>query len=70
MSQSAPDPGNQCAPVQQKNVAVPSPAEAAVPGAVGVDLDPADALKKLTAAEQMALYEKELRENDWGHQPC
>ena len=21
-------------------------------------------------AEQMALYEKELRENDWGHQPC
>ncbi|MEO5802538.1 MAG: hypothetical protein ABIR24_03345 [Verrucomicrobiota bacterium] len=25
---------------------------------------------KLTPAEQMALYEKELRENDWGHQPC
>ena len=26
--------------------------------------------KKLTAEEQMALYEKELKENDWGHQPC
>jgi hypothetical protein len=26
--------------------------------------------KKLTEDEQMALYEKELKENDWGHQPC
>ena len=26
--------------------------------------------KKLTADEQMALYEKDLKENDWGHQPC
>ncbi len=26
--------------------------------------------KKLTAEEQMALYEKDLKENDWGHQPC
>jgi len=26
--------------------------------------------KKLTEDEQMALYEKELQENDWGHQPC
>jgi hypothetical protein len=26
--------------------------------------------KKLTAEEQMALYEKELKEGDWGHQPC
>jgi hypothetical protein len=25
---------------------------------------------KLTAEEQMALYEKELKESDWGHQPC
>ena len=28
------------------------------------------ALRKLTAEEQMALYEKELKENDWGHRPC
>ena len=26
--------------------------------------------KKLTPEEQMALFEKELKENDWGHQPC
>ena len=25
---------------------------------------------QLTPEEQMALYEKELKENDWGHQPC
>jgi hypothetical protein len=25
---------------------------------------------KLTAEQQMALYEKELKEGDWGHQPC
>jgi len=24
----------------------------------------------LTPDEQMALFEKELKENDWGHQPC
>ena len=24
----------------------------------------------LTPEEQMALYEKDLQENDWGHQPC
>jgi len=26
--------------------------------------------KILTPEEQMALYEKDLKENDWGHQPC
>ena len=26
--------------------------------------------KPLTPEEQMALYEKDLKENDWGHQPC
>ena len=25
---------------------------------------------ELTDDEQMALYEQELKENDWGHQPC
>jgi len=24
----------------------------------------------LTPEEQMRLFEKELKENDWGHQPC
>jgi hypothetical protein len=26
--------------------------------------------RELTPEEQMALYEKDLKENDWGHQPC
>jgi len=25
---------------------------------------------KVSAEEQMAAYEKDLKENDWGHQPC
>jgi hypothetical protein len=32
--------------------------------------DKANLIKPLSAEEQMALYEKELKENDWGHQPC
>jgi hypothetical protein len=32
--------------------------------------DKGAAPQKLTPEEQMALYEKELKENDWGHQPC
>ena len=28
------------------------------------------AANQLTPEEQMALFEKELKENDWGHQPC
>lgn len=27
-------------------------------------------LQKLTADEQMALYEDDLKNSDWGHQPC
>ena len=26
--------------------------------------------RKLTKEEQMALYEENLKESDWGHQPC
>ena len=33
-------------------------------GAPGVDP------KKLTPEEQMALFAKDLKEKDWGHQPC
>ena len=25
---------------------------------------------KLSPEEQMALYEEQLKEDDWGHQPC
>ena len=27
-------------------------------------------VSQLTPEEQMALFEKELKETDWGHQPC
>ncbi len=47
--------------------AASSPPPPAVPP-VGADapVDPS----KLTPEEQMALYEKNLKETDWGHQPC
>jgi len=31
---------------------------------------PPEEKRKLTPEEQMELYEKDLKENDWGHQPC
>lgn len=32
---------------------------------------PADRpVEELSPEEQLALYEKELKESDWGHQPC
>jgi hypothetical protein len=39
------------------------------PGAV-TNPDPSVSPPPLTPEEQMALYEKELKETDWGHQPC
>jgi hypothetical protein len=48
-------PGDQAAPAK------PPPASATAA--------PADP-KQLTPEEQMALFEKDLKENDWGHQPC
>ena len=38
-------------------------------GDVAASGEPANP-KELTADEQMALFEKDLKENDWGHQPC
>jgi hypothetical protein len=32
--------------------------------------EPAVEASKLSPEEQMALFEKELKETDWGHQPC
>lgn len=36
------------------------------------DIEPkeTDSPSELTPEEQMALYEKSLKEDDWGHQPC
>lgn len=49
----------------------PSASPPAVPPATTapVSATPAPA-NALTPEEQMALFEKELKENDWGHQPC
>jgi len=56
---SDPNPGQRvCAESSPK-----TEAEAAATGAQAV-------VKKLTPEEQMALYESDLKENDWGHQPC
>jgi hypothetical protein len=33
-------------------------------------LDGTASPNRLTPEEQLALFEKELKENDWGHQPC
>ena len=46
--------------------------------AASLTVTPADAAKTvktvganhLTPEEQMALFEQDLKENDWGHQPC
>lgn len=44
---------------------MPPAAPAVVSGTEG-----APEVSKLTPEEQMALFEKELKETDWGHQPC
>lgn len=43
----------------------PKPAEAAPEAAPAVQTP-----KPLSAEEQMARFEDELKETDWGHQPC
>lgn len=39
------------------------------PGELAAGAEPAKP-KVLTPEEQMALFEADLKENDWGHQPC
>ena len=42
------------------------------PGSEPSVTDPGEPARanQLTDEEQMALFEKELKETDWGHQPC
>jgi len=52
---------------------LPAPATSAAPAAAAASVpikSEAIATPALTPEEQMALYEKELKETDWGHQPC
>ena len=45
--------------------------EAGATESQGTRSSPAEgASETLSAEEQMAAYEKDLKENDWGHQPC
>lgn len=55
----------------------PDPAQgraAAKPAAAGAAGVPSPGepvpVDQLSPEEQMALFEKELKEKDWGHQPC
>ena len=59
------------------NEKIAEPSGRPVPASLTCDSDPAKSdagkpatSKKLTPEEQMALYEQDLKENDWGHQPC
>ena len=61
------EPRRQLDKGQSGNSAGPLPPEAAPDAPATGEPGPA---KELTADEQMALYEKDLKENDWGHQPC
>jgi hypothetical protein len=54
--------------IEKRDDSVGAPGAPADPG---VETSGANALTKmLTPEEQMALFEKELKDNDWGHQPC
>jgi hypothetical protein len=44
--------------------------EAAPPAPAAASDQKSGEKKELTAEEQMALYEENLKETDWGHQPC
>ena len=46
-----------------------TPSGASTP-AQNVEAGESPAPSKLTKEEQWALFEKELKESDWGHQPC
>ncbi|MGI9244321.1 MAG: hypothetical protein ACR2RV_26215 [Verrucomicrobiales bacterium] len=48
----------------------PKPVAEGGAAAVPAETEAVQAKKKLTPEEQMAAYEKAMKEEDWGHQPC
>jgi hypothetical protein len=60
---SSPDSGANATPPQESAPTAGAPLSPA-------SVTAGEATDKLTAEEQMALFAKELKENDWGHQPC
>ena len=71
---SEPDPEPKAPPVSESGRPMPAPpdkpAKAPDPDAHAVQGGKASDPKPLSKDEQMALYEEDLKENDWGHQPC
>ena len=55
-------------PVPDKGAVAAGQPPATPPTVASPAADPA--ANKLTPEEQMALFEKDLKEKDWGHQPC
>ncbi|MBL9205272.1 MAG: hypothetical protein JNN01_09320 [Opitutaceae bacterium] len=67
MNPGAPSPD----PVPSLSAAPVPFASTPEPGASGAEAGaPVVPPSPLTPEEQMALFEKELKETDWGHQPC
>ena len=62
------DPQNKATTPESERRAPPRPDPREAPAATGTGTPPPK--KQLTPEEQMALYEDDLKENDWGHQPC
>jgi hypothetical protein len=56
------------------NPSAPTPNPPLKPAAPAPAIDPRELERKpvaeLTPEEQMAIFEKDQKENDWGHQPC
>jgi hypothetical protein len=63
---AAPDPNEE----KFEATADPTPTPGAPRDAESETSPATEPAKPLTPEEQMALYEKELKESDWGHQPC
>ena len=56
-------------PTPEESLPAPEQPDKAKP-AKGSDVEKPVNLNDLSEEEQMALYEKDLKETDWGHQPC
>jgi hypothetical protein len=54
-------------PHDPAKTAAPPPAKPAERDLPGSESQPQ---RQITPEEQMALFEQELKETDWGHQPC
>ena len=68
MSDSAP---NSRRPAEPAAPPAPTPASAPAPAASATEAENANPpAAALTPEEQMERFAKDLKENDWGHQPC